>query len=1431
MRDILCFSYSMYSIIHETDDSTTVNFSEAGKFFPENGPQLLTIGGKYLRIHRINPYGLIPENDQQWKQTARLECLLFVRLLAPVRSLAIARIPQNPDFDSLLLAFDDAKLSIVCINAAERTLRTVSLHSFEDELLRDGYVTDLPSPVIRVDPSQRCCAMLVFGRHIAIVPFDDSSSHLHSYTIPLSSVDSRLVNIIDMVFLDGYYEPTLLFLYEPAQTTAGRQGFDFFNFKMDYIKNENFYKACLRYDTMCIIGVSLNVNEQVQAAVWQLTSMPMDCSWMLPVPRPIGGIMVFATNSLIYLNQSVPPCGIVVNSCTDGFTKFPLRDMKSMAVSLEGSVACCIDVNKIILSIRDGKMFLLTLNIDETNSVKSLDLQEQFETSIPYTISFLAPGYLFVGSRLGDSMLIQYTYKKATGLDESLYKKSKVETLSEKVEEDEDIELYGKALLPVRLFFCHDCEHIIEFSKLEEQGTEKLEFRVIDRLPNVGPCKKMTAGCPHGINSYFQQISRRDPLFDLICACGHSKDASICIFQRSIRPDIITSSGIEGVFKYWAVGRREDDTHKYIIASKEYGSLILETDNDLVELETPIFITSESTVAAGELADGGISVQVTTSSVVIVADDQQLQFIPLQLTFPAISASIVDPFIAICTQNGKLLLYELVNHPHIHLKEVEVPNTLRHSHSPITALSLYRDMSGIIRFCSVTKSSQPSMGVSSLSNEDFDDMDDFLLYGDSIRKQKETKVKRRIVGLRQEAPALETDIIDPNTIVPSHWIVLARENGNLYIYSIPELQLVYMVRKMCNLQDVVSDELSTGDDNLDNSELNLNAIGDSFAPKSEEIIMEVLLFGMGMNQARPMLLLLVDDVVSVYEMFIHDNGIQGHLALRFKRLRLSSVIRSNRFQSAEGRTNLEVGRDAVRHRTILHPFERIGNILNGIFICSSYPVFFFVDSGVPRLHPLNLDGALLSFTTFNNIVCPNGFIYLTEKSRKMRIARLPNELELDASYPFRRIHVGKTIHQILYLMLPNVFVLSTSGPKIVKKLCLSVNEEKSFEEFERSDTFIYPVADQYMLQLYSPEDWKPIPNAEIRLDEFEVVAACEEVLLKSESTVSGVQNYLAVGTSYNYGEEVLVRGRIILSEIIEVVPEPGQPTTRHRIKTLYDKEQKGPVTSLCSCNGFLLTGMGQKIFIWAFRDNNLQGISFLDMHFYVHHLVGIRNLALACDIYQSLALIRYQEEFKALSLASRDMRNEIKFPMVSQFLIDNKQMGFVMSDEFSNITVFNYLPETLESCGGEKLIVRAEINIGTNVNTMIRVKGHVSSGFIESEQFSLERQSIIFASLDGSFGFIRPLTEKVFRRLHMLQQLICSTVIQAAGLNARGSRAARPLRPSHYLNTRNIVDGDVVMQYMHLSLTEKNDLARKLGTSRYHIMDDLTEIYRVTTHY
>lgn len=47
------------------------------------------------------------------------------------------------------------------------------------------------------------------------------SNFLPSYIIDVRELDEKLLNIIDMKFLHGYYEPTLLILYEPNQTWPG----------------------------------------------------------------------------------------------------------------------------------------------------------------------------------------------------------------------------------------------------------------------------------------------------------------------------------------------------------------------------------------------------------------------------------------------------------------------------------------------------------------------------------------------------------------------------------------------------------------------------------------------------------------------------------------------------------------------------------------------------------------------------------------------------------------------------------------------------------------------------------------------------------------------------------------------------------------------------------------------------------------------------------------------------------------------------------------------------------------------------------------------------------------------------------------------------------------------------------------------------------
>ena len=54
------------------------------------------------------------------------------------------------------------------------------------------------------------------------------------------------------------------------------------------------------------------------------------------------------------------------------------------------------------------------------------------------------------------------------------------------------------------------------------------------------------------------------------------------------------------------------------------------------------------------------------------------------------------------------------------------------------------------------------------------------------------------------------------------------------------------------------------------------------------------------------------------------------------------------------------------------------------------------------------------------------------------------------------------------------------------------------------------------------------------MTEFEHATALKHVLLKSQETVSGVKGYIAIGTSYTFGEEIVSKGRVSLSFFIQI---------------------------------------------------------------------------------------------------------------------------------------------------------------------------------------------------------------------------------------------------------------------------------------------------------
>lgn len=299
-------------------------------------------------------------------------------------------------------------------------------------------------------------------------------------------------------------------------------------------------------------------------------------------------------------------------------------------------------------------------------------------------------------------------------------------------------------------------------------------------------------------------------------------------------------------------------------------TLVLELETDMVELDAALFITTETTIAAGELATGSIAVQVgrflfytdffkiTASSIVLVADDQQLATVAIDSSVPIAATSIVDPFILLLAQNGQFLLYRLITSPNIYLKPVPILEKLKHESSPVTSACIYKDISGLIQFCSATgndeiiqvgpigrrSTTNASDGFSRLKkeeameegHEETDDIDLFL-YGDDEKKEpkkaqaKEKQTKKKIIRVDQEfddwAPKLDTDVQDPNHILPTYWMLLTRENGNLYIYSVPEIQLVYMVRKFNSLPEILKDDMSSAYEDAERNENQLVSIAPS----------------------------------------------------------------------------------------------------------------------------------------------------------------------------------------------------------------------------------------------------------------------------------------------------------------------------------------------------------------------------------------------------------------------------------------------------------------------------------------------------------------------------------------------------------------------------------------------------------------------------
>lgn len=245
----------------------------------------------------------------------------------------------------------------------------------------------------------------------------------------------------------------------------------------------------------------------------------------------------------------------------------------------------------------------------------------------------------------------------------------------------------------------------------------------------------------------------------------------------------------------------------------------------------------------------------------------------------------------------------------------------------------------------------------------------------------------------------------------------------------------------------------------------------------------------------------------------------------------------------------------------------------------------------------------------------------------------------------------------------------------------------------------------------------------------------------------------------------------------------------------------------------------------------------------VAFLTGVESRSQLLHRYDSLYFLVWRESDKSLTLLAKDYE---PMPVFSAGIMSRGgSMTFVCQDDRENLQFFQYSPGDPAARGGNKLVCRADIHLGSQtvglqnyfcrsslvVNsatptiTLAALKSQDSlAGRTDDEQ----RLGINFGTSDGGMGTVVPVSEPVYWRLTALQSVMANALESNCSLSQRAWRLYRRTarRGGCRSNDRkkSVIDGDLVVQFADLALPDQEDLASAIGSTVELILDNLLEL-------
>lgn len=1265
--------------------------------------------------------------------------------------------------EHVLVSFESAKASLLRWDHDQDSVVTVSLHSF----MREEYRSPLSRQgdgVMRVDPLSRVATMSFAGDRLAFMPIsqqdellmDEQQDEEHvqgpiskSFVLSVTQLQDDITEMKSFSFVDGYREPAIAILYSTEGTAPGLL--------------ENWRK-----DTTKLVILTLDLQAGARTAIFEINDLPSTLTSVSAIPGPLGGCLLLGSNEVIYVDSASRVVALALNPYAKKSSSLPMRDYSSLNLQLEGCLAVALqhkdDLDGILLILSDGRLCLLTLNLDG-RTVSSLHLKivtpefgGSLVTSGANCATILEGQRIFIGSTTGDSKLLAWRKRaRSSGANGSAVLQEAILDVQDGEQDDIDDlqDLYGDETNEKKLF-----------------GAEKtvfdLRFYLHDTVLSHGSITGMALGAPYTDPEDDRQEDIGDAA-ELAVVGGAGKAGKLTIFRRRITPEVIGKFESPDWQALWTVKVRHkttevgesmsDSLDAYLVASKDTSTQVFTIDAAFIEKTDSEFETSDATVSVDTLLDHRCIVQICAD--MMRTYDAELKLLELKPTpeeCTIISASIVDPYVLLVLDNAQLALYS------ISAKTQELEEIQHEMNSAIETV------------CATLYCPRADSGI---------------LY--TLLDQSETSKKRK----RSFSSGSSA------SVACQAFCFTINAEGCLSVYLLPSMKLVFRSSTLSQLPEILLNDSST---------VNVNGTGASTSNRRRKIV-EVLVGDLGHRVPCPYLVLRTSDQDLVLYKPFHDA--QG--CLRFRKEQ--SYLRSTTIT-----TDVDVGQHiekAEGETKVLSPIMTLCANVGGyacIFVKrEEQPLWLLqTDHSIPIFHAAGMLG-VRSLSGFNTRDARQGFIYCDHQSL-IRICQLPEGFDYSNRWSSKALALGRSAHSVAYHAPQQAYLVLTSHEE---RFEIPDEEDEEWEPLQ-SHSEQLPLLSRGSLELVDACTFKLMDRYELAENEQGLCLKSVSLTISTDYTKKK-RSCLALSTGILRGEDLSMRGAVYVFDVVEVVPETGHPDSKYKIKNVCREEVRAAATTLCEVDGYLLSSQGQKVVVRSLEeDERLTPVAFVDLDLATTTAKCLRSMILFGDIQKGLRFVGFGEEPYKMTNFGRDF--EAMDVMDAEFLVDGKNLYFVASDSDANLRVLQYDPENPTTLAGSRLIRRADIHAGRIISSMVLLPQQQASKEDGQDQ-GPERSVILCAALDGSISAIMPITERSYRRLYTVQVQLSATEVQIAGLNPRAYRLCTTEGLTTNA-ARGILDGQLLNSFVQLDVMTQTRLGQKSGVGSDNVLVDLAELQK-----